>query len=161
MSLLISVDPGSKLAGVAVWDDSELQEAFMVKGSAWYDTAINVRRHFDAYYPEEIWSGMQVIVERPQVYHQSKQVGDPNDLITISLMAGAVGILLGEHGAIHTVLPQAWKGSVPKPAMVERIKARLSPDEVGRVELPSAKSLQHNVWDAVGIGLHHLNRRKA
>jgi hypothetical protein len=44
--------------------------------------------------------------------------------------------------------------------MVERIKARVGerPEERERVQLPRAKDKHHNVWDAVGVGLHAVGR---
>ena len=39
------------------------------------------------------------------------------------------------------------------------IEEKLSKAERQRVELPRAKSYQHNIWDAIGIGLHFLKRR--
>jgi hypothetical protein len=43
--------------------------------------------------------------------------------------------------------------------MTERIQSKLSVAEAKTIDLP-AKSYQHNVWDAAGIGLHHLRRLK-
>jgi hypothetical protein len=53
--------------------------------------------------------------------------------------------------------PRIWKGSKPKEAMEAVTRWRLSPRELSFVKLP-AKSLQHNVWDAIALGLFFLNK---
>jgi hypothetical protein len=99
-----------------------------------------------------------VAVEVPQIYGPRQQKR-PNDLIKVALLVGALGGLLPESLPIKEYRPSNWKGQVPKKIMVERIKAKLSAEERGRVLLPSAKSEEHNVYDAVGIGLHFCKRR--
>ena len=153
--MLVSIDPGAKLAGVALWDDNELTCAWLTRGEDWRDTALNVSREVHQRIPR--LDDVDVAIERPQVYVQSKQKGDPNDLITIALMAGGAASLTAT-GLVTVYLPREWKQSVPKEIMVRRIQARLTSEERARVELP-APSLAHNVWDAVGIGLHQLKRR--
>ncbi|NOJ83830.1 hypothetical protein [Myxococcus xanthus] len=58
----------------------------------------------------------------------------------------------------RSVYPRDWKGSLDADAFIERIKQRIDAAEHLRVELPSYSSLHHNVWDAIGIGLHALGR---
>jgi hypothetical protein len=100
-----------------------------------------------------------VVIERPQVYVHSRAKGDPNDLITLALVAGAIA---GGMRTSRTKLlvveyrPAEWKGQVPKHVMEKRVKRSLAEHEHERVQLPSAGALAHNVWDAIGIGLHHL-----
>lgn len=99
-----------------------------------------------------------LVIERPQVYKAQFLKGDPNDLVDLALMGGALsGILHGKCRATLFYLPCEWKGQVVKAAMNARIKKRLSEDEQRRIDWP-AKSLQHNVWDAIGIGLKAVGR---
>jgi Holliday junction resolvasome RuvABC endonuclease subunit len=162
--MIVSIDPGVHEAGVAVWyGDGPLASAWLV-------------RLDDPRYTTP-WAGMgrtvanevgrialdAVVIERPQVYVHSRAKGDPNDLITLALAAGA---MIGAMRATRTKLivveykPAEWKGQVPKDVMTRRIKRSLTEDEHERVRLPSASSLAHNVWDAVGIGLHHLRSKR-
>jgi hypothetical protein len=53
------------------------------------------------------------------------------------------------------VLPNKWKGNLPKKICKDRCKAVLTPEELARV-----KTEDHNVWDAIGIGLWYLGRLK-
>ncbi|WP_237077344.1 hypothetical protein [Myxococcus xanthus] len=100
----------------------------------------------------------QLVIELPRVYAASHQKGDQNDLIQL---AGVVGMLGGSLLGIdsrRSIYPRDWKGSLDADAFIERIKQRLNAAEHLRVELPATSALHHNVWDAIGIGLHALGR---
>lgn len=95
------------------------------------------------------------ILERPQVYRQAQQKGDPNDLITLAIQLGRYVERLEAAGTkTALVLPSAWKGQVPKDVHHRRIVAKLSPAEASRVASRLervAESKRHNVLDAVGL----------
>lgn len=95
------------------------------------------------------------ILERPQVYRQAQQKGDPNDLITLAIQIGRYVERLETAGTkTALVLPNTWKGQVPKDVHHRRIVAKLSPDEAARVASRLehvAESKRHNVLDAVGL----------
>ncbi len=155
--MLVSIDPGVKVAGIALWENSDLMAAWLVKSDQ-YRMGCAVIGEISSRVPVELISALAI--EKPQIYHQSKLKGDPADLIELAIRVGAIISHVDPCGdRTTTYLPQAWKGSSPKDVMVERIKRRLMSDECARVELPRAKGVAHNVWDAVGIGLHHLKRR--
>ena len=101
-----------------------------------------------------------VVIERPRINvatHGSK--ADPDDLIKLAILCGAIAHAFSERGTtVMFVKPDAWKGQAPKDITTARAVARLSDAEMARVQLPSAASLQHNVWDAVGIGLWAVGR---
>lgn len=141
---LVAIDPGAKQVGYAVFDAGVLAEAGLCK-------------------PGEVsWlQGFDVIVaERPQVYVQSRQKGDPNDLVTIALVAGEfVGAARAFNPNVEVIYykPSTWKRNVPKEIHHERVQRALKQGE--REQIKSApKSLLHNVLDAVGIGLFELGR---
>ncbi len=161
--MIVSYDPGAKVAGVALWDDNQLCEAWLVRGDNWGDTAHVAFRSMCERVPTTIIHTF--VIEIPQVYVQRKQVGDPNDLIIVALNAGAFGTYAGfcggDDGAeVYTFRPHEWKGQVPKHIAIKRFQKRLSDDERRRVCITKVpKSLQHNVWDSVGLGLYHTGRR--
>lgn len=104
-----------------------------------------------------------LVIEIPQVYRQGVSKGDPNDLIQLVGVAGAI-IGTGFQKVV-TKLPKEWKGQVPKPTdtkkpyiIAERAKKRLSHKEYDRVLLPTNVRHQWDVWDAIGLGLSHLRR---
>lgn len=154
--MLVSIDPGVKHCGVALWDDDQLASAWLAKGPNWYQTAINVGRGINQHVPNI--DRHDIVIEKPQIYHQSRLKGDPNDLIDLAVFVGAVCMAVAT-GDVRMYLPREWKGSTPKDVKIERIKKSLSVEEHSRIDLP-APSLQHNVFDAVGIGLHHLRSKR-
>lgn len=98
-----------------------------------------------------------VAIELPQVYREAKLKGDPNDLIDLAAVVGAI-CCNSLPGRKNVYLPREWKGQTPKAIFIERAKKRLSLEELQAVRLPKAKILAHNVWDSVALGLVHLGR---
>lgn len=157
--MLLSVDPGLHGCGVAAWHISPtipLSWAGYVKnpGTKWHAMvgAVDeeIRRRF-GFLPNHL------VIELPQVYVRSRSKGDPNDLIMLAGLVGAFVYNFDSRDGHKLYKPAEWKGQVPKDIMETRIKGRLSEAELHAVELP-ARSLAHNVWDAVGLGLAHLGR---
>ena len=100
----------------------------------------------------------QLVIELPRVYPASHQKGDQNDLIQLAGVVGTLGGALSDVASRRSIYPRDWKGSMDADVFIERIKQRLGAAEHLRVELPSCSSLHHNIWDAIGIGLHALGR---
>lgn len=154
----VAIDPGLK-AGVTVWEDGELIAAWLSCGRGWLRVAQQIVDDLLERFTECSLKNVELAIEIPLVRDDSP---NPNALIKLTLCIGAV------IGKLHqlfpklvttTYLPSEWKGGVPKNIMVERIQQKLSAKETKRVDLP-AKSYQHNVWDAVGIGLHHEKKTR-
>lgn len=103
---------------------------------------------------------VQLVIELPQVYKSSHQVGsktrtDPQDLIELAAVVGGITADLDVETTV--MLPFEWKGQVPKEIMHDRARKRLSAEELAVISLPRA-SLAHNVWDAVSLFLKHVGR---
>lgn len=160
---LISIDPGVRGCGCAYWEDGLLKAATYVKArgdgqgqraQAWLPMAKAVSE----------WAMSTVgglgspicVIELPRVYPGARQKGDQNDLIELAAVVGAIVAMLDVLTAV--MYPYEWKGQVPKKIHHERAKKRLSAEELSTVTLPSAKGLQHNVYDAIALGLVHLDR---
>lgn len=157
--MIVSYDPGSKAAGVALWDDDtrQLAAAWLARGDDWRDTAARAFKRLCGFVPMDALTVFAI--EKPQVYTQRKQGGDPNDLITVALNAGAFGMCAEFCGAdVLVYRPHKWKGQVPKKIAIKRFKRKLVAEEIARIELPSARSLRHNIWDAIGVGLYYWGR---
>lgn len=97
----------------------------------------------------------RLVLEWPQVRTAGKGRGDPNDLLFLAGVDAAIVTYL--PGEVRCVVPRDWKGTIPKRELIRRVQGRLSEEERARVILP-AKSLAHNVWDAVGIALWAVGR---
>lgn len=171
MRWMIAVDPGLRACGVAIFDaqrqgEPKLLRAAYVKGPHFGVEGLCMPENLPP-----MWDGMRtavnewigkrpldthLVVEMPRIYPAARQTGNQNDLVNLAGTVAAVSTLLVETRTL--VYPRDWKGTLDPDSMIERIQKRLSPEETARVELPSAASLHHNVWDAVGIGLHAVGR---
>jgi len=172
-NVLVALDPGLRECGVAVFDldNGELLAAGMPENperkarglAAWARMAAAVVRYvselLDPLRSAGTLGSVSVASECPQVYTAGKSKGDPNDLIEL---AGVVGRVAGGLGATseRSYLPREWKGTLDGDVMVERIRSRVDerPVERSRVQLPRAQDKHHNVWDAIGVGLHVVGR---
>lgn len=148
--MLLSVDPGVHHHGCALWEGGELIAAWMSEK----DTP-DILGEISSYIPVDLLN--HVVIECMQVY-ASTGVAKANDLLAVNWAAGELVGDLGHGLAVTKYKPRAWKGQVPKGIMVKRIIQKLSIEERSRVELPTAASKQHNVWDGVGIGLKYWGR---
>ncbi len=151
--MILSVDAGVKVAGAAAWNDGKLVSAWLARGKTWYETAFQLMK--DTTFIPDI-----LVIEVPQIYSEHKLTGDPNDLIDVALMAGAVqGLFASFECPLQVVCyrPGQWKGQVPKAIMGRRILARLSEAEKATIE-SCPESMRHNAIDAAGIGLKYLHR---
>ncbi len=159
----VGVDPGTKACGVGVLDALDLLTgARLISGAspdlialAVLDYVTDLRRSsFEAHEP------LHVIIEYPQAYLPGQQKGDQNDLIRLTLVAGAVaGAIKARfpYALIEFVLPRAWKGTIDPDVFTTRIEGRLSAQEVSRID-SCAASLRHNVLDGIGLALHSAGR---
>lgn len=145
---LIAIDPGTEQAGFARFVEGRLVQATLVreKGSTKEQRAWRVARKLG----ELFETGEDLVIEHPQIYVRSK--GDPDDLLALALVVGGV---LAVHEGGELVRPRTWKGQVPKKIMTNRILKHLAGDE--RALCAKVKD-NHNVLDAVGVGLWKLKR---
>lgn len=179
MSYLLSVDPGLRKAGWALWLNDELQAARIIetKAEEGITNAIEAMTHelcqrwLNEY--KRQWCtepfipghSLRLACEYPQTYGGRAKKGDANDLIAVALVAGALVGRLGVPSRL--ILPREWKGSISKPetkaeyerdgyVVEERNKAKLSAEEYHRIEWPRDWKKRLDVADAVGIGLYAL-----
>ncbi len=136
---MISVDPGVHGSGVAFWFAGRLSAVRYYK-------------------PSEISSVLSVVIECPQIYPGVKSKGNPNDLIKLAFEAGRI-IGLFNPVELRVIKPRDWKGTIKKEAMLKRILSKLTEEELAIVKAANIpKAVEHNVLDAIGIGLWHLGR---
>lgn len=175
--ILVSVDPGLRVCGVAVWgygDEPEgirLGSAFLARNpekkargaKAWAamasEVSVGVANVLARYAPSFANS---VVVECPQAYNPKFQKGDQNDLIELAAVAGAVQgkFYLNPFKGLEahvSYLPAQWKGQVPKEIHNRRVMESLTEAERNVID-ECPPSLLHNVIDGIGIGLFHLQK---
>lgn len=151
---LLAIDPGIRGCGVAYFLGQDLIEASYVKNpvtkgndpEAVRSMAYAINTHLVA----------NLAVEIPRVYQGSKQKGDPNDLLPLAAICCSVATLL-PNAKVTGYYPRDWKGTVDPDVMTQRIQGRLTGREATNV-ISVGRSLDHNIWDAIGIGLHYLGR---
>lgn len=155
ITYLLAIDPGVHQSAVAAFDLEDNVYAYSVLvrpgevlPARLRSTGIAVGR---------------IVIEKPRSYPKASAI-DNNDLIDLALAGGIVaGRIAGAcYDAPITELPPAtWKGQVPKPIHHERLQRLLSDAELQHIQrdmAPIPASLQHNLWDAIGLGLYALGR---
>jgi len=163
---LVSIDPGYRACGVSYFDNGQLVAASLVEVISDKDTdpadqftkmGNAVADYIDSL---DIGNTFDLAIEYPQQYVRS-----PSPRESVQKLVGVIGaissVLQNRTGGlgvnITTYTPRSWKGQVPKEIMNDRVRNRLIEDELET--LPEySKTKMHNVMDAIGIGLKHLNR---
>jgi hypothetical protein len=176
----IGIDCGIRLCGLSVFVEGELGFARVVRNPiktgqgpeavAGMAGAVVEALLVRGFLPHTIG---HLAIETMQVYQGSRQKGDPNDLIVLSLVGGFLHARLGGHGRVTYYKPREWKGQVPANECCRRVVGRLEAVERPRVEnldrflvaLAAAEArgcevagTDHNTIDAVGVGLKALGR---
>lgn len=161
MPRIISIDPGLKKVAYAIWNaDGTLDRAGLVtrdfepgieRAQKWKEIAEDT----DIFVDLSRTADQVLVIEIPQVYSGARDE-DPNDLIDLAGVVGAIASLLG--GTVEwSPLPREWKGQLPKEISQKRVEAKLSESEKAKIKWP-AKHLRHNVYDALHLGLTYLAR---
>lgn len=165
MTGVISIDPGVSARGALGWGSFDRRTHTLLaaglyrpeKGSKPWEIAfgawLNLRSRVGAPVAPI------VVIEEMRFY----QKGNAPELIDLTATAALLAGLL-RPCVVHYVPARDWKGQVPTELMAERVRAKLRADELAICHLacerdaPRAKSLHHNLYHGVGIGLHHLER---
>jgi hypothetical protein len=159
VTTLLSLDPGLRGCGVALFRDGVLTACSYVKNPETKGAGPDaVLKMADAVYDWSLKEGgvltPEIVFEHPQAYTAGHSKGDNNDLFPLVGVAYALATMCHP---VTKVLPREWKGQLEKDACHARIRSRLSPAELAVFE--SVKGhFAHNAWDACGVGLHHLGR---
>lgn len=163
-SRIASIDPGLAKVAVAIWNserDFALEWAGLVlcDHSPGTERAQKWREMAEAVFPWLWMHGgepLDMVVEVPQVYGGVHKE-DPNDLLDLTGVLGAIVGGQACNSVAWSPLPREWKGQLPKEITQSRVDAKLSALEKSCIEWP-IKSLRHNVYDAIHLGIVHLER---
>lgn len=152
-SVRVAIDPGEDM-GIAVFLDAELVGAGLAPRVDGEDPAARAGHAARVAVQREGREVQTLVYERPVVRRGG--IVRRADVVTLALAAGGAVAALNPIDVVARE-PHAWKGGVDGDAFVEIVRTRWTrPEEHARVHLPRARSLHHNVWDAVGLGVHHL-----
>lgn len=158
-----AIDPGVHHCGVAYYAKGVLKAAALVKktnpNSVGYEGALDLAAATSTWARKLSHRAELVIVERMRVYPGAR-AENPNDLLDVCAAASSIASILVQSQAcrIESLFAFTWKGNVPKKIMTNRIKERLTTDEMLAVDLSCGRTLAHNVFDAIGIGLWKAGR---
>lgn len=155
---LLAIDPGQRKSranlGWALFSNDRLADATV----EWSSEDLMV----PGYYPFHAENTPRIaVIEAPRWYPREHRV-DTNDLLDLSVLVGELKRHFAEREAnVELVYPRTWKGTVPKDIHNKRVLAALSADELKLLpKRPRARDYDHNVLDAVGIGLWKLGRMR-
>lgn len=162
--IVVSIDPGVRACGVAVWLDGKILAAAHVKSgvpkeardaTCWNGMAAAVLTYVgEVLETEGIEDGaLHLVCEFPQTYGGKSAKGDTNDLLSLAAVVGAIltAFQMTDQTDVTLWRPHEWKGNLPKEVTRARVDDKLKPHEFARVTWP-APSLRHNVYDAIAIG---------
>lgn len=172
----IALDPAIRSAGIALYRAGQLVAASAVKLPADTDADMGARclemaESLARWVIRHDATPRALVFEWPQVYTVAKSKGSPNDLIPLAgvgmALAGILGLGVAARNVTLEVItfragewaPAAGKKSTKVSEFetsmrTKRVMRRLSPGE--REAIAGIKS--HDALDAVGIGLHALDR---
>jgi hypothetical protein len=100
---------------------------------------------------------VDIVIERP-VFRRNHPRQE--NILTLAMLAGQIGAVYGLERT-HYVKPEQWKKQLPKGVCWARALGRLDADERALLHpaiVRSAKKLDHNIADAIAIGLWALGR---
>lgn len=171
--VLLSIDPGLRGCGAALFLDGKLLRAEYVKNAAsedldgpraWALMAASVLKWATAMLVASSNAINYLAVEIPQTYSGRAKKGDANDLLPLAGVDAALAALL-PHAEVDYKVPHGWKGGIEKPKraageyiIMERVKARLTVNESAAVVWPKNKRHGWDVADGIGVGLAALGR---
>lgn len=179
--IMLSVDPGTRSCGMAVWEDGKLiyagvvvregdelagpRECAQVARLVWREFMYKPWQPLQS--PREAEAPHVLAFEIPQVYQRAagKSKGDPSKLLPVYGVVSAITALFSEEAEVRYGTPRDWKGGVGKPKSVKemyaiepRVMERLSAEERATIVWPKNKQRRWDVVDAIGVGLHHIGR---
>lgn len=171
-SYLISVDPGIRGSGIAIFNfnSKKLFSAAYVKNTVLKGHNAEACRAmaqalrawcYDLGFTRDDFV-IKLAVEWPLMLPAGQQKGDQNDLPPLAAVSACFAMSFPSVPCT-TYLPREWKHTVEPDVMTRRIHKRLSEDELGHVQWMSKSrdpscGMMHNAFDAVGIGLKVLGR---
>lgn len=147
---VLGIDPGLRATGVALYENgtwhTDTIRVTPTKDLAWRVWAITYDVQEFASYDCCDCNIDLLVIEHMQIYPGRKQKGDPNNLIKLAMIEGAI-IGTVDHSQALLPTPRAWKGGVPKKIHHKRIRERL----------PKLGKCSADAVDAVGLALYGLD----
>lgn len=177
---LLSIDPGRLVLGYALWKESNLTGVGLsvckalspaIPGSLQVSqlAAEHASQVGEAIILSTNFSHVQNCAVEFMVHYpdhgrkdtKQAQEAKAKDLLDLQAIAGWVAGQSSFNARHYT--PAMWKGQMPEDVTTIKVVKALNDFEVdvlSRAKLQYPKHLHHNLIDAIGIGLHALNRTR-
>ena len=159
---VVSIDPGKHAVAYALWghhgDRLEGGGVLRSDSDVFSDSVSFLRRRAEAMGTVRRGLAMVAVVELMTAWPRDRR-SQPQDLIAVATVGAAVGAVWARR--LVFVRPDQWKGQVPKTVTQHRVRDALNARE--RAVLQGVldrvpRGQWHDIYDAVGIGLHHQGR---
>lgn len=169
----IGIDCGVKYIGISLFEDVSLTvkdllkcefiksnyENYRSESKIAYGIIENLKKS-DLLSEIERSDKVRVLIEYPEQYQYSPV--PRNHVQDLAFTAGSLSCffeMFFEDIRVDLILPKEWKRQVPKDIFLNRILSRLSDKELEILDLKNySKSTNHNVIDAIGLGLYLCGR---
>lgn len=176
---VVTLDPGVRGCGLAVWDSGALvtavylpsPERVKVRGAC----AIAMAQALALWLMDHTWC--EAVVEWPVQRNTAALRARRSDVSDLLGVASACALVLSLSGPVHTPTPEEWKGGVPKHIHTARViggalaadrlprvkgyrssaPGQLSALDLDRIEWTKRRDLNHNIVDAIGIGVRYYS----
>jgi len=151
MITLISIDPGVRGTGVALWTPQKIEPLYTHLLQPDPKLVWSQRMNYICDRLENLlykYKPKDAIIEQPLFLRSRVGIAAAasGNLVKLAMIAGAIMRVCIDYGCTtNTVLPARWKGR----------KKKEETEKVIRLLLPDLQAKDHNVLDAVGIGLYH------
>lgn len=155
MSRIISIDPGTRLSGYALFVNGACTDASVIasrKGSRANNTVAGRAHDMARQLRERVGLVDVAVVERPVIYPDSRE--RDSDIVNLAVTAG---ILAGAFDCeLDMPTPREWKGTVPKD--IHNSRTRAACPAAARIISQIRGGVRNHAWDAVGLGLWYLGK---
>jgi len=156
---LLAIDPGYRYFGYSIFAGNDILQAGLSKAlesdewDRWNGQPPSFTGIADLILNTD-WEERYAIIEFPKVHRDTP---NPESIVRLAAACGAYTSLLQAAG-FHTewVEPRSWKGTTPKGIMYKRILAKVPESQYANID----RIHDHNVIDAVGIGLWKNRKRR-
>lgn len=153
---ILAIDPGLRNMGWAVLETANLLQYGLIKAQSahkdepWVKRALRASGEvgglIDEWRPERLACEMPVELQS----YKGRAALASGAVRKLAFLVGVIGGLARARGINFTIYePMQWKGNVPKEITRKRVLRRY-PD------VPP--DTDHNIIDAIGIGMHHIEK---
>lgn len=158
MGYLVTIDPGEN-TGVAEWRITSVSSGYQ-EATRYEGELLKAYKTPGTYLRADKFPGAICLIEKPNIRGRHG-TDNPNAILELAIKVGELKREFANAGFTVQLVPvNMWKKSVPKKIHNNRVLQLLSSQEKAILEPNRAGNYDHNMVDAIGIGLWFLKRKK-